>query len=110
MLDQAPEVIESTTPYYGPTKLRGDIAFENVVLSQYSRSSCAQGHQSADPGREKGGPGWPIGGGNTTLVKPISTLRRDPTGFRSLHGVDNRLYPLEILRDNVSMVLQDALF
>src|SRR5215472_16475635 len=32
VLDQAPEVIENTTPYYGPTKFRGDIAFENVVF------------------------------------------------------------------------------
>ena len=32
VLDQAPEVIESTAPYFGPTKLRGDIVFENVYF------------------------------------------------------------------------------
>ncbi|MBV9231748.1 MAG: hypothetical protein JOZ18_20740, partial [Chloroflexi bacterium] len=30
VLDQAPEVIDSTAPYYGPQKLRGDITFDNV--------------------------------------------------------------------------------
>jgi ABC-type multidrug transport system fused ATPase/permease subunit len=32
VLNQAPEVLESDVPYYGPTKLSGEISFENVVF------------------------------------------------------------------------------
>src|SRR6266536_3510445 len=32
VLDQAPEVIESTAPYYGPKKLEGDITYKNVIF------------------------------------------------------------------------------
>src|SRR5579863_3601637 len=36
VLDQAPEVLESQTPYNGPTKLHGDIRFENVFFGYSS--------------------------------------------------------------------------
>ncbi|MGZ3630303.1 MAG: ABC transporter transmembrane domain-containing protein, partial [Ktedonobacteraceae bacterium] len=32
VFDQAPEVLDSQTPYYGPTRLRGDLSFENVYF------------------------------------------------------------------------------
>jgi len=32
VLDQAPEVLDSQTPYYGPSRLRGEITFDNVIF------------------------------------------------------------------------------
>src|SRR5437870_570801 len=32
VLDQAPEVVDSQAPYYGPTKLRGEVSFDNVIF------------------------------------------------------------------------------
>ena len=32
VLEQAPEVLDSQTPYYGPGRLRGEITFDNVVF------------------------------------------------------------------------------
>src|SRR5207249_8873918 len=47
------------------------------------------------------------GGGKTTLVKLISRLYEIQQGAVRIDGVDNRMYPLAVLRKNVSMVLQD---
>ena len=108
VLDQAPEVIESTTPYYGPTKLRGDIAFENVVFSYTPDRPVLKGINLQIPAGKKVALVGLSGGGKTTLVKLIPRFYEIQQGFVKVDGVDNRLYPLKILRDNVSMVLQDS--
>jgi ABC-type multidrug transport system ATPase subunit len=48
------------------------------------------------------------GGGKTTLVKLISRFYDIQQGVITIDGVDIRLYPLDVLRNNVSMVLQDS--
>jgi ABC-type glutathione transport system ATPase component len=48
------------------------------------------------------------GGGKTTLVKLIPRFYEVTQGSIRIDGVDNRMYPLSILRQNVSMVLQDS--
>src|SRR5437763_991816 len=48
------------------------------------------------------------GGGKTTLVKLISRFYDIQQGVIKIDGVDIRLYPLDVLRNNVSMVLQDS--
>ncbi len=48
------------------------------------------------------------GGGKTTLVKLIPRFYEIQSGIVKVDGVDNRLYPLRVLRQNVSMVLQDS--
>ncbi len=110
VLDQAPEVIETTAPYYGPQKLKGEITFENVVFS-YSKERpvpvlkginlhIAAGRTVALVGLS--------GGGKTTLVKLIPRFYEVTQGSVKLDGADNRLYPLSVCRQNVSMVLQDS--
>src|SRR5207248_11154457 len=49
------------------------------------------------------------GGGKTTLVKLISRFYDIQQGVIKIDGVDIRLYPLDVLRNNVSIVLQDSL-
>src|SRR5437764_134433 len=108
VLDQAPEVHESTTPYYGPAKLRGDIAFENVVFGYTPERPVLKGINLQIPAGKKVALVGLSGGGKTTLVKLIPRFYEIQQGSVRVDGVDNRMYPLKVLRDNVSMVLQDS--
>jgi ATP-binding cassette, subfamily B, bacterial len=108
VLDQAPEVIESTTPFHGPTKLRGDIAFENVVFGYTPERPVLKGINLQIPAGKKVALVGLSGGGKTTLVKLIPRFYEIQQGSVRVDGVDNRMYPLKVLRDNVSMVLQDS--
>jgi ATP-binding cassette subfamily B protein len=110
VLDQAPEVIETTAPYYGPQKLKGEITFENVVFS-YSKERpvpVLRGINLHIPAGRKVGLVGLSGGGKTTLVKLIPRFYEPTQGSVKLDGADNRLYPLSVCRQNVSMVLQDS--
>jgi ATP-binding cassette, subfamily B, bacterial len=108
VLNQAPEVVEGVVPYHGPAKLRGDIVFENVYFSYLPGQPVLNGinlHIAA--GRRVALVGL-SGGGKTTLVKLIPRFYEVQQGSVRFDGVDNRLYPLKVLRENVSMVLQDS--
>jgi ATP-binding cassette subfamily B protein len=108
VLDQAPEVLESSTPYHGPTRLRGDISFENVIFGYVPERPVLKGINLQIPiGRKIGLVGL-SGGGKTTLVKLIPRFYEVSQGSVRIDGVDNRMYPLTVLRQNVSMVLQDS--
>src|SRR2546428_3042030 len=107
VLDQASEVIESTAPYYGPTKLRGDIAFENVIFGYIPERPVLKGITLHIPNSKKVALVGLSGGGKTTLVKLIPRFYEIQQGSVRIDGADNRMYPLGILRQNVSMVLQD---
>ena len=108
VLDQAPEVIETTAPYYGPQKLEGDIKFQNVVFSYTKERPVLKGINLHIPAGRKVGLVGLSGGGKTTLVKLIPRFYEIQQGSVKIDGVDNRQYPLAILRQNVSMVLQDS--
>ena len=107
VLDAAPEVAENKDRYYGPTKLKGDIAFENVVFSYSPNRPVLKGINLHIPAGRKVALVGLSGGGKTTLVKLISRFYEIQQGSVRIDGVDNRMYPLGILRQNVSMVLQD---
>jgi ATP-binding cassette, subfamily B, bacterial len=108
VLDQAPEVIESTGPYHGPTKLRGDIVFENVYFGYSAERPVLKGINLQIPAGKKVALVGLSGGGKTTLVKLIPRFYEIQQGSVRVDGVDNRMYPLNVLRQNVSMVLQDS--
>ncbi|MFL5661421.1 MAG: ABC transporter transmembrane domain-containing protein [Ktedonobacteraceae bacterium] len=108
VLDQAPEVLDSGAPYYGPQKLRGEIHFDNVIFGYTKDRPILKGidlHIHA--GRKVALVGL-SGGGKTTLVKLIPRFYEITGGSLRIDGVDNRMYPLNVLRQNVSMVLQDS--
>jgi ABC-type multidrug transport system fused ATPase/permease subunit/pSer/pThr/pTyr-binding forkhead associated (FHA) protein len=109
VLDQAPELVETTAPYHGPTKFQGNITFENVYFS-YSpeRPPVLKGinlHIAA--GKRVALVGL-SGGGKTTLVKLIPRFYEIQQGSVKIDGNDNRNFPLTVLRQNISMVLQDS--
>lgn len=107
VLDQAPEVIETTAPYYGPQKLKGDITFENVIFGYTPTRPVLKGINLHIHAGKKVALVGLSGGGKTTLIKLIARLYEIQQGSVKIDGVDNRMYPLAILRQNVSLVLQD---
>src|SRR2546426_969890 len=111
VLDQAPEVKDSPIPgpYTGPQRFRGGITFENVWMSYVAGQPVLKGiNLHLSPGRRIALVGL-SGGGKTTLAKLISRFYDIHQGVIKIDGVDTRLYPLDVLRNNVSMVLQDSI-
>jgi ATP-binding cassette, subfamily B, bacterial len=108
VLDQAPEVLESQAPYQGPTRLRGDLSFENVFFGYIPERPVLKGINLQIPVGKKIALVGLSGGGKTTLVKLIPRFYEVTQGSIRIDGVDNRYYPLSVLRQNVSMVLQDS--
>jgi ATP-binding cassette, subfamily B, bacterial len=107
VLDAAPEVVETEAKYYGPTQLKGDILFDNVVFSYAPNRPVLKGINLHIPSGKRVALVGLSGGGKTTLVKLISRFYEIQQGSVRIDGVDNRMYPLAVLRQNVSMVLQD---
>ena len=108
VLDQAPEVVDSQAPYYGPTKLRGEVSFDNVIFGYVPGRPVLKGINLQIPQGKKIALVGLSGGGKTTLVKLIPRFYEIQQGSVRIDGVDNRMYPLHVLRQNVSMVLQDS--
>src|SRR5207245_3158614 len=108
ILKQTPEVIESHVPYHGPRRLRGDITFENVFFAYLEDQPVLKGiHLHIPAGRKVALVGY-SGSGKTTLAKLIPRFYDIEQGSLKIDGLDNRMYPLHILRMNISMVLQDS--
>src|SRR5947208_2565409 len=110
VLEQAPEVKDSHIPgpYTRPERFRGEITFENVWMSYMPGQPVLKGiNLHLSPGRRIALVGL-SGGGKTTLVKLISRFYDIQQGAIKIDGLDIRLYPLDVLRNNVSMVLQDS--
>ncbi len=108
VLDQAPEVVDSQVPYTGPTKLVGDILFENVIFGYSKEQAVLKGINLHIPAGRRVALVGLSGGGKTTLVKLIPRFYEIQQGSVKIGGFDNRSYPLNVLRQNVSMVLQDS--
>lgn len=108
VLDQAPEVTESVAPYYGPQRLKGEITFENVVFGYTPERPILKGINLHIAAGKKVALVGLSGGGKTTLVKLIPRFYETQQGSLKIDGLDNRSYPLSLLRRNVSQVLQDS--
>ena len=108
ILDQAPEVVEITTPYSGPQTLRGEISFENVTFGYTPEKLILKGINLQIPAGRKVALVGLSGGGKTTLVKLIPRFYDITGGQVKLDGRDTREYPLSVLRQNVGMVLQES--
>lgn len=111
VLDQAPEVKEAPLlePYSGPQRFQGEITFEDVVMEYLPGEPVLKGiNLHISPGKKIGLVGL-SGGGKTTLVKLLPRFYDIQQGTIKIDGVDLRQYPLDVLRNNVSMVLQESL-
>jgi ABC-type multidrug transport system fused ATPase/permease subunit len=100
--------MERHVPYHGPKKLRGDITFENVVFSYVEGVPVLKRIDLHIPaGRRVALVGY-SGSGKTTLAKLIPRFYDIQHGTIKIDGVDNRTYPLHVLRQNISLMLQDS--
>src|SRR5438552_8609122 len=109
VLDQAPEVLESEDPYTGEQKLEGDITFENVFFGYTKDRTVLKGITLHIPaGRKVALVGY-SGSGKTTLVKLIPRFYQLEQGSIKIDGVENSQYTINVLRQNISMVLQDSI-
>jgi ATP-binding cassette subfamily B protein len=108
ILNQAPEVVETKAPYYGPQMLQGDIRFENVTFGYIPEKLILKGINLHIPAGRKVALVGLSGGGKTTLVKLIPRFYEVSGGSVKIDGKDVREYPLSLLRQNVSMVLQES--
>lgn len=108
VLDQAPEVIDDNRPYAGPSRFRGEITFENVRFGYTPEKCILKGIDLHIPAGKKVALVGLSGGGKTTLVKLIPRFYEPTRGSVKIDGVDNRLYPLSVVRQNVGMVLQES--
>ncbi len=108
VLDQAPEITESTVPYRGPARLRGEITFQNVVFGYTPERPILKGINLHITAGKKVALVGLSGGGKTTLIKLIPRFYEVNQGSIRLDGIDNRSIPLSILRRNVSQVLQES--
>jgi ATP-binding cassette, subfamily B, bacterial len=108
VLHQAPEVLDTQEPYEGPHKLRGDITFEKVIFGYTEDRQILKGINLRIPaGRKVALVGY-SGSGKTTLVKLIPRFYELEHGSIYIDGLDHWRYPLSVLRQNISMVLQDS--
>ncbi len=107
VLDQAPEVFENTESYFGPAKLKGDISFEKVVFGYSKHHPILKGINLHVPAGKIVAIVGLSGCGKTTLVNLIPRFYEIQRGIIKIDGIDNRVYPLEVLRKNVSLVLQE---
>ncbi|HLL78375.1 MAG TPA: ABC transporter transmembrane domain-containing protein [Ktedonobacteraceae bacterium] len=109
VLNQAPEVVEAEKPYEGAPKLKGDIAFEHVYFGYTKERDVLKGIDLHIPaGRKVALVGY-SGSGKTTLAKLIPRFYQLERGSIQIDGRSISDYPLQTLRQNISMVLQDSI-
>src|SRR5947208_633707 len=109
VLDQAPEVLDCEEPYEGEQKLNGDITFEEVFFGYTKERTVLKGINLHIPAGHKVALVGYSGSGKTTLVKLIPRFYQLEQGSIKIDGIENSKYPLHVLRQNISMVLQDSI-
>ena len=109
VFDQAPEVADGSFEYHGPIRLKGDLCCQNVIFGYTPEHPVLKGIDVTIPAGSKIGIVGLSGGGKTTLIKLFPRFYEVQQGSVMIDGLDNRCYPLNILRQNISLVLQDSI-
>src|SRR5436305_843944 len=112
VMEEQTEVLEVPPSYKGPTRLRGDIAYEDIYFC-YGQSGplVLKGVNLHIPTGKKVALVGLSGSGKTTLTNMLPRFYDTLPGWGSvkIDGVDINQYPLSILRQNISIVLQDSI-
>ncbi|HCI81233.1 MAG TPA: hypothetical protein DHW02_16260, partial [Ktedonobacter sp.] len=108
VFDQAPEIIDIALPYEGAKKFRGDITFDAVHFGYVKDTPILKDIHLEIPAGKRIALVGLSGGGKTTLVKLIPRFYEIEGGVLKLDDKDVREYPLAVVRQNISMVLQES--
>ena len=108
VLNEPVEVAESSQGEGTWARLRGDVTFQNVEFG-YRRGEPVLTDLNLHIGAgERVALVGLSGSGKTTLVKLIPRFFEAWSGAVLIDGHDSRLYPLDMLRQNIGFVLQDS--
>src|SRR5919206_703635 len=110
VLAQAPEVLASpgAASSQGATRLKGDIRYEHVTFGYLPERPVLEDISLHIPAGRKVALVGLSGSGKTTLVQLMPRFYELWAGTISIDGVDHRCYPLEVLRQNISLVLPES--
>jgi ABC-type multidrug transport system fused ATPase/permease subunit len=108
ILDEVPEMLEPVRVYRGGERLRGDVSLRNVVFGYEGSAPVLRGIDLDIPAGRRIALVGLSGSGKTTLVKLIPRFFEVWSGAVHVDGVNVEDYPLDLLRDNISLVLQDS--
>lgn len=108
VFDQAPEIVDTATPYDGAEKLRGEVTFESVDFGYVKNAQVLKNISLHIPAGKRIALVGLSGGGKTTLVKLIPRFYEIQGGALKLDGRHIREYPLAVVRQNISIVLQES--
>ena len=108
VMDQPVEKREPRRPYRGPTRFEGAVSYRGVRFGyEEARPVLTDVDLDIPAGRRIALVGL-SGSGKTTLVKLLPRFYDVWQGSVQIDGVDVRDLPLDVLRANVSLVLQDS--
>ena len=108
ILDEIPEMIEPVRVYRGGERLRGEVTLRNVVFGYEGGEQVLRGVDLHVPAGRRVALVGLSGSGKTTLVKLIPRFFEAWAGEVLVDGVDVEDYPLDLLRENISLVLQES--
>src|SRR5437588_1342166 len=110
VLAQAPEVLArpGAAPAQGATRLKGDIRYEHVSFGYLQERPVLEDINLHIPAGRKVALVGLSGSGKTTLVQLMPRFYELWGGALTIDGVDHRCYPLEVLRQNISLVLAES--
>jgi ATP-binding cassette, subfamily B, bacterial len=112
VLDQAPEDLDIPPNYTGARRLSGTITYEEVFFSYDPEGNLVlKGINLTIPAGKKFALVGLSGSGKTTLTNLLPRFYDVPKnrGRIKIDGIDIGTYPLAVLRQNVSVVLQDSI-
>jgi ATP-binding cassette, subfamily B, bacterial len=108
ILDEIPEMVEPVRTYRGGERLRGEVTFRDVVFGYEGAEQVLKGVDLHVPAGKRVALVGLSGSGKTTLVKLIPRFFETWSGEVLVDGLDVEDYPLDVLRDNISLVLQES--
>jgi ATP-binding cassette, subfamily B, bacterial len=106
VLDAPPDIADH--PRSRPVRIRGGIEFRNVTFS-YGREPVLDDVSFAVGAGQSVAVVGPTGAGKSTIAALIPRLLDVDAGGVFVDGIDVRDHPLESLRGQISLVLQDTL-